>query len=449
MNHNRPPIPVIIILVTAVAIGAWFLISQAITPVDTTLGASGTIEAIDIAIAPELAGKVSAVFVEEGQSVKTGDVLFQLDGTLLKAQREASTSALDSAKAAVQTSEAALATAQANTDLAINTARNENLPKRNIAWKADQPADFNQPVWYFTKADQIAAAQAEVDMAKAALDKAAKRADSLEQKAASADFLAAEKRLLEARAAFLTADDVLTRANDSGDGDLKDAAQSAYDDALTELDDAQKNYDDLFTTDAAKDVLQARAEHAVAQERYDTALDRFAALQTGEESLKVTAARRALEQAEAALAQSKLGVKQAEAQIALIDVQIGKLEVRSPADGVIQTRNIEPGEFIQPGSTALIIAQADSLTITVFLPEDRYGEIELGGKVTVSVDSFPGVTFSAHVIKIADKAEFTPRNVQTTEGRKTTVFAIKLQLDDPSGKLKAGMPADVVFSKKQ
>ena len=61
------------------------------------------------------------------------------------------------------------------------------------------------------------------------------------------------------------------------------------------------------------------------------------------------------------------------------------------------------------------------------------------------VDSFPDEEFSATIIAISDEAEFTPRNVQTVEGRKTTVFAVKLQLSNPEGKLKPGMPADVVF----
>jgi hypothetical protein len=62
-------------------------------------------------------------------------------------------------------------------------------------------------------------------------------------------------------------------------------------------------------------------------------------------------------------------------------------------------------------------------------------------------DSFPGETFTATIIHIADQAEFTPRNVQTIEGRTSTVFAIKLQVQDPGRKLKPGMPADVVFGK--
>jgi len=87
----------------------------------------------------------------------------------------------------------------------------------------------------------------------------------------------------------------------------------------------------------------------------------------------------------------------------------------------------------------------DQLTITVYLPEDRYGEIHLGDGARVTVDSFPEIEFEAQVARIASQAEFTPRNVQTQEGRRTTVFAVELTLSDPLGRLKPGMPADVIF----
>jgi len=62
------------------------------------------------------------------------------------------------------------------------------------------------------------------------------------------------------------------------------------------------------------------------------------------------------------------------------------------------------------------------------------------------VDSFPDQTFIGTVSHIADKAEFTPRNVQTTDSRKNTVFAIELTLEPSDGMLKPGMPVDVDFS---
>jgi HlyD family secretion protein len=114
-------------------------------------------------------------------------------------------------------------------------------------------------------------------------------------------------------------------------------------------------------------------------------------------------------------------------------------------DGVILTRNAEPGEFVQPGAVAFALADLTDITITVYVPEDRYGQISLGQQAQVTVDSYPGEAFTAEVIHIADQAEFTPRNVQTVEGRSSTVYAIKLSVDNSGGKLKIGMPADVTF----
>jgi multidrug resistance efflux pump len=146
-------------------------------------------------------------------------------------------------------------------------------------------------------------------------------------------------------------------------------------------------------------------------------------------------------QAEAAKAQ----VDMAQAAVNILDVQISKLTITAPADGVVMTTIIQPGEIAAPGATLLVLGRMEDKTITVFISEESYGRISIGEAAQVSVDSFPREVFEAHVIHIADKAEFTPRNVQTAEGRKNTVFAIKLNVDDPNGKLKAGMPADVIF----
>jgi HlyD family secretion protein len=129
----------------------------------------------------------------------------------------------------------------------------------------------------------------------------------------------------------------------------------------------------------------------------------------------------------------------------LTDTQLAKITITAPMDGVILTRNIEAGEFVQPGSVAFAMADLNNITITVFVPEDRYGQISLGQQAQITVDSFPGETFTGEVIHMADQAEFTPRNVQTVEGRSSTVYAIKLKVTDSEGKLKIGMPADVVF----
>jgi HlyD family secretion protein len=159
------------------------------------------------------------------------------------------------------------------------------------------------------------------------------------------------------------------------------------------------------------------------------------------------AAQNAVEQAQAAVEQAQKAVAQSQANLDLTDTQLAKLTVSAPQDGVILTRNVEPGEFVQPGASVITMADLNGLTITVYVPEDHYGEITLGQQTQVSVDSFPTKTFTATVSSISDQAEFTPRNVQTVEGRSATVYAVKLKVSDPEGKLKLGMPADVVFIK--
>jgi multidrug efflux pump subunit AcrA (membrane-fusion protein) len=123
-------------------------------------------------------------------------------------------------------------------------------------------------------------------------------------------------------------------------------------------------------------------------------------------------------------------------------------KIRSPINGVLLTRAIEPGEITTAGSTLLVVGQLETLTLTVYVPEERYGQVQLGQAYPVSVDSFPGRTFEGRVTRIADQAEFTPRNVQTVQGRKNTVYAVRLTLDNPDQALKPGMPADVRLAVK-
>ena len=120
--------------------------------------------------------------------------------------------------------------------------------------------------------------------------------------------------------------------------------------------------------------------------------------------------------------------------------------VTSPIDGVVLERLVEPDEYAAPGSTVMVVASLDALTLTIYVPENLYGQFFLGQSYPVTVNSFPGQTFSGTVSFISNQAEFTPRNVQTTDSRQTTVYAIKLNLDPSDGKLKPGMPADVHFT---
>ena len=281
MQTKRPQILVVILLLAALAAAGYYAYNTyfVASAASGALSASGTVEAAEVLIAPELSGRVTEVRVSEGDQVNAGDVLFRLDDTLLQAQRKVAAAALDTAKAAASTAESAAATAQSQYDLTLTAALAEQKATRAADWTAPAPTEFVQPGWYFEKPEQLASAQNEVTAASSALDAMRARLAVVEEKATSGDFIAAEKRLMDARSAFEVAQTVLA-ASASADQSLKDSAQASYDDALTELNDAQKAYDDASTTSGAADVLTARADLRVAQERFDTAQDKVRALET-------------------------------------------------------------------------------------------------------------------------------------------------------------------------
>ena len=449
MNNHFPPLPVRILVLLIVLSTIGYFGFRSLKPADNgQLKASGTIESVTVNVSPEMAGKVKEVLVGEGQPVQAGDPLLSLDDSLLTAQHAVASAQVDSAKAALNSAQAAYETAQQQYDTTVTGALAAEKATRLTIWKDAKPTQFDLPVWYFSKEERVKAAQAEVDSTASALKAELQNLEDIQSRAGSAQFLEIEAQLAQARLAFENAQAVFDATNGASDSqDLRDAAQVILDDAELALEDAQTEYNDALTTDGAIDVLEARANAVVAQEIYDNAADNLRLLQTGLDSQQVVTAGKSVDQAKAAMEQAQSNIKTAEANLALLGAQMKKLTVLAPMDGVILTRNVEPGEFVQPGAVALTLANLNELTITVYVPDPRLLEIHLGQQATVTIDVSSGAspTFNAEVIHIADQAEFTPRNVQTVEGRSSTVFAVKLKVTNSDGKLKIGMPADVTF----
>ena len=435
MKPKHPPVPIIILLVLALLTAGYFGIRALTADKGTGLSASGTIEADQVTVAPETGGKVIEVLVSEGAPVVKGDVLFRLDGSLLAAQRDLAAANLAVAQNARQLAETGLATAAIQSgDL------------RTSGWWLEGPDGYALPGWYFSQDENVSAQGVELENAQAALTTTKATLDALLADPANAKFVAAETRLSNARASMLAVKDMYDRANIALNGsDLRSAAQKLYDTARDELDDAQAAYDDLKDGKGAQKIVDARAALATAEERYQSAQDQLLAARSGINTANLASAESALRKAELAAEQARLAVIQAEASLALIDTQIAKLTVTAPMDGVVLTSTVTAGEVITAGSSAMVLGDLSNLTIVVYVPETLYGQLNLGQSATIHVDSFPGVIFTAAVSQIANQAEYTPRNVQSVEGRSATVYAITLRVNDPEGKLKPGMPADVQF----
>lgn len=431
------------IIIVAALLG--LALSACTTPEASTLAASGNLSANDAAIAPELSGKVVSIAVEEGQSVAAGQDLFQLDDSFYRVQRDQAAAAVEAAESGLDAARKQAASAQAQYELTLQAARAQDIQNRATAWNATTPDGF-RPAWYFQKEETIQAAGQQVTDAESVLAAAQADLKAEQEKASSQDFMAAEKRLAQAQSAYEIAQKTLDLAKVSGSADLEEAAQEKMDEADAELNAARLKYEQMLSTSAAEAITKSRARLAVAQSTLDTARDALMMLQTGGDNLQVQAAQAAAEAAASQVGQAEAGLKQAQEALNLAELQLERTTVTAPMDGVILSRSLEVGEMISAGGTVMRMANLETLNLVVYIAEDLYGRVNLGDSVTLSVDSYPGQVFSGKIIHIADEAEFTARNVQTEQGRKSSVYAVKIQVDNPDQKLKPGMPADADFN---
>jgi HlyD family secretion protein len=388
------------------------------TPAALTVGGSGTIEVESVAIAAEIGGRVLDVAADDGDSVTAGQVLVVLDGSLLLAQQQQALAAVDTARANLANVSAAarqegIDAAQAQLAQAQQTRDGAQTVMQQAQAKAAQPLDVDLRV---TGAQgDVAMLEKQVESAQAALQQAQIKRDE------------AGRNQPDDQAA--TTYQALIRQ--------ADAAQAALVATQAELDGERQQLALLQAMRADPVTLQAQA---VAAE---------AAYTQADAAVGVAAARLAAAQAgprpeDVAIAQAQ--VEQAEAAVTRIAAQIAKTTVASPIDGLVLERTIEPGEVAGAGATLLTVADLDSVTLTVYVPEAEIGLVRLGAQAQVTVDAYPGQTFAGTVSYIAMEAEFTPKNVQTREGRTNLVFAVRIDLRNADHHLKAGMPADAVIA---
>ncbi len=448
--HNKKRILIILFLVSSiVVIGIWYFLKERIAQGNGLIRTSGTVEAVEVLISSEQSGIVEEVFTEKGDSIHVGDALFFLDDELMQTQRLRTVSAYDSASANListetnlDMAEASLRSAEVNLEVATANSKVELIAAQH---NLDELYDTVE-VTRGEALQNVAAANRAVREAQYRLDNFSVPNDQQDLTAMQAIEIMKEK-LDEARNNFEP-----YKYESSGNEtrkELKDA-----------LDEAQSDYD------AALRRLEYQTTLAKAQAQLDQAMEDLLVLKEGPdpEDIELLESRIAaiklapkqaralvdqnsvvLTQAQAQVDYSRTLVQQAQAELDVIEAQISKSKIYSPISGIVLSKNIQPGEVIQIGAPVITIGQLDQITITVFVPEDQYGQINIGDEAAVTVNSFPGKIFRAEVIYIADQANFTPRNVQTSEGRRTTVFAIQLKMENVQGVLKPGMPADVCF----
>jgi multidrug efflux pump subunit AcrA (membrane-fusion protein) len=142
-------------------------------------------------------------------------------------------------------------------------------------------------------------------------------------------------------------------------------------------------------------------------------------------------------------------VDQAKTAVEALKAQRELQRLTAPLGGTILTIPINQGEVAAQGATLITVADLERLSLVVYVPENRMGELALGMSVVVTADAFPRQLFQGTVSAIADQAEFTPRNVATKEERVNLVFAVEIELQQVDGMLKPGMPVTARFAEER
>ena len=106
------------------------------------------------------------------------------------------------------------------------------------------------------------------------------------------------------------------------------------------------------------------------------------------------------------------------------------------------TKSAEADEVVQAGQTIFTIADLHNIWLTAYINETDLAKVKLNQEVEVKVDSYPGKTYQGRISFISQEAEFTPKQIQTTEERTKLVYRIKVMIDNSHLELKPGMPAD-------
>jgi HlyD family secretion protein len=349
-------------------------------------GGTGTVEGVEVDIVSRLSARIRAIHVEEGDPVKAGQLLVELDCDEPLAMRA-------EAAARVAVAEAAARGARTTVRAARETARSLDA------------------------AAQAARAQAESARANTGAAKATEEATAAQRGA-----LAAERAVARRMAERMSA---LRRTEAGTESDLDTA--TGREEALSFQEKSA-----AANIQAARDRAAAAAQAAAAarsQARAARAQSLAALAQTKGAQAQADVAAHNLEAARAALRRAEIAV----AECRLV----------APRAGVVLTRNFEPGEMVLPGARILTIADLYQLRTTFFIPNANLADAAPGREVELLADTYPGTVFQGKILSVSSRAEFTPRNIQTREDRDRLVYAVKVAVPNPDGRLRPGMPVEV------
>ncbi len=392
-SGKRFPIVVIIMIALAAIVGSvWFFFLRGEKVDDGKLMVSGRIEGYETDIGAKVGGKVKAVYFREGNQVKKGELVAEIEDSDIQAQLRAAQSRTEAARSVERQRQESLDIVSSQIEqgkLQLNRSTEEVKARidQNVASEAQAQAELTQ-------------AEARLREAEANLELAGKRKERFE-------------KLLKPGA----------------------VTRDEYDEAL-------KNFDSASAVVASqKAFLNASKKKLIAAKALlnQARADRF---NPDIRVTEVNVLKRQFVQARHQLENARHEVEASIAREEEIKANIDYLNLVSPIDGIVTARPVEPGTVVGVGARLLALIDLDKVYLRGFVPEAQIGMIRVGDTAKIFLDSFPDKSFEGEVIEIDPVASFTPQNIYFKEDRVKQVFGIKIGVKSPGRFAKPGMPAD-------
>jgi HlyD family secretion protein len=410
------------------------------------LVASGFIEAEEASVTTDLGGRIVALHADEGDELVEGQVVVELDDSLLLAQ-------IEMAEAKVGVAEASLAQVKAMVREETLEHARAQLKQAEVAQAAalvtweDAQAMLENPqelevAIAAARAQlgvmdyQVAQAQALANSAQVGRDLADEMVRQLEEFEPIRVHIPLGPGAAYEEKVYLPADVLPGARHEQAVATYQSwEAWTGVKQAEVAREGVKKALAELSQQKANPLTLQAQANAARSQYEVASAAVELAQAQVDGLEMGATAEQIAAVEAQVEIARAALGA---------LEVQLQKATLEAPITGMVLERPVQVGEVAVPGAPLMTLADLGEVRLTIYVPEDELGKVQLGQTVSVKVDAYPGRTFEGRVVFIASEAEFTPKNVQTREERVNMVFAVKVRLANQDHALKPGMPADAL-----
>ena len=164
--------------------------------------------------------------------------------------------------------------------------------------------------------------------------------------------------------------------------------------------------------------------------------------QLDQQQAKFSTSNSAVSAAQAQVAAARAAIVSSEAQVAQLTSEIEDSSLRAPINGIIQLRLAEPGEVLGSGGRVFMMIDPSDQYMNLYLPAAVVGKLTVGGQARIVLDALPDQPLPAKISFVADKSQFTPKEVETRDERQKLVFRVKLRLTNPGAvpQAKPGMP---------